>query len=140
MSKTELSKDTLEKAFRVALEARSRAYAPYSKFHVGAALVLADGEIFGGCNIENASYGATNCAERTAVFSAVAEKGNKMRVDGIVIVANPKAFPCGICLQVMGEFFPPNTPVYLGDESGVKEKKKFSELLPNAFVGEFLKK
>ena len=140
MTKAELSKDTLEKAFRVALESRQKAYAPYSKFLVGAALVLADGSIIGGCNVENASYGATNCAERTAIFSAVAQKGNKIKVDGMVLITNPVAYPCGLCLQVMGEFFSPDTPVYLADERGVREKKRFGDLLPNTFGAEFLKK
>ncbi len=140
MTKAELSKDALEKAFRVALESRQKAYAPYSKFLVGAALVLADGSIFGGCNVENASYGATICAERTAIFSAIAQKGNKLQADGIVLVTNPVAFPCGLCLQVMGEFFAPSTPVYLADERGIREKKSLGELLPNTFGAEFLKK
>ena len=140
MNWTELPKEILEQAYRAALQARERAYAPYSKFRVGAALVLRDGSIFSGCNVENASYGATNCAERTAVFSAVAEKGGKLDVAGIVLVTEPMAYPCGLCLQVMGEFFSPDTPVYLTDPAGVRERKRFGDLLPNAFAAEFLKK
>ena len=102
--------------YEAALEVANNAYAPYSNFHVGAALLLPDGTIQTGINIENRSYGATNCAERTAVFSAIA-KGYKT-FDAIAI-ATPDAdypvAPCGICRQVLTEFAPGTTPVIFGN-------------------------
>ena len=87
-----------------AIEARELAYCPYSNFKVGAAALFEDGNIYTGCNIENASFGATNCAERTAIYNAVS-KGNKT-LKAIAIIGDIKAFtyPCGICRQVIGEF------------------------------------
>ena len=98
-----------QELIRRAFEAQKKAYAPYSHFQVGAALLCMDGEIFEGCNIENAAYGATNCAERTAFFKAVSE--GKREFKSIAIVGKPESAeefeycaPCGICRQVMAEF------------------------------------
>jgi cytidine deaminase len=97
----------------LAFEAKTRSYSPYSHFSVGAALLCEDGSIYLGCNIENASYGATNCAERTAIFKAVSE--GKREFTAIAIVAAPegeplrKTAPCGVCRQVMMEFCDPAT-------------------------------
>ena len=97
-----------------ALKARKQAYCPYSGFAVGAALLCADGRVFTGCNIENAAYPATNCAERTAIFKAVSEGKTEFRA--IAIVGGPKGkepenfcAPCGVCRQVMAEFCDPET-------------------------------
>lgn len=102
--------------YEAALAVAKNAYVPYSQFHVGAALLLPDGTIQTGINIENRSYGATNCAERTAVFSAI-EKGYK--TFKAIAVATPDAdypvAPCGICRQVLTEFAPGNTPVIFGN-------------------------
>ncbi|NUM87959.1 MAG: cytidine deaminase [Bdellovibrionales bacterium] len=130
--------ELVEKAYRLAREARGRSYAPYSKFRVGAALILADGTLVPGCNVENASYGGTCCAERTAIFSAIAQYGQGIQPKGLVLVTEPVSFPCGLCLQVMGEFFRAETPVYLADEQGIREERKFRDLLPNHFGPEFL--
>jgi cytidine deaminase len=131
-----MDQKTIEKAFGVAKEARSRAYAPYSKFLVGAALVTQDGEMIPGCNVENASYGATICAERTAFFSAVAQ--GKRKFAGIVLVTEPQAVPCGECLQVMSEFFSAETPVILCDTQKIKKEFTFGELLPQRFDSDVL--
>ena len=102
--------------YEAALAVAKNAYVPYSQFHVGAALLLPDGTIQTGINIENRSYGATYCAERTAVFSAI-EKGYK--TFKAIAVATPDAnypvAPCGICRQVLTEFAPGNTPVIFGN-------------------------
>ena len=98
---------------RYAIEARKQAYTPYSHFQVGAALLAADGTVYGGCNVENAAYTPTNCAERTAFFKAVSE--GKRKFTAIAIVAAPedqplrKTAPCGVCRQVMMEFCDPET-------------------------------
>ena len=103
----------------LAIEARKNAYAPYSGFFVGAALLTADGRIFTGCNIENASYTPTNCAERTAFFKAVSE--GERAFSAIAIAGGkgetPDAIcaPCGVCRQVMAEFCTPDFRVILGD-------------------------
>ena len=106
----------LKTLYEAALDVAKNAYAPYSNFNVGAALLLPDGTIQTGINIENRSYGATNCAERTAVFSAIA-KGYKTFT--AIAIATPDAnypvAPCGICRQVLTEFAPENTPVIFGN-------------------------
>ncbi len=119
-----------------AREAMKSAYAPYSHFHVGAAVLTEEGQIFTGCNIENSSYGATVCAERTAIFKAVSE-GHR-RISAIAICGGPKgvvespAFPCGICRQVMSEFGQADMTVYVVDRDEVLEFT-LGELLPHAF-------
>ena len=114
----------------------TRAYAPYSGYHVGAALLCADGTVYTGCNVENASYGATNCAERTAIFKAVSEGRRDFTAlavcggkDGIITGAFP---PCGICRQVMAEFCGGDFPVYLVNESGY-DTLTLAQLLPRGF-------
>ena len=102
-----------------AKQAMGRAYAPYSGFQVGAALLTKDGQVFYGCNIENASYGATNCAERTAIFKAVSEGQREFDKIAVVCSENRKAYPCGICLQVMSEFMPDGM-VLLEDSNGIE--------------------
>lgn len=113
-------------------EAAAFAYAPYSNFKVGAALLTKDGSIYTGCNIENASYGASNCAERTAIFKAVSE-GNKEFVKIAVIAADGStAYPCGICLQVMQEFMPEGQ--ILLEEGNSIAVYSLKELLPFRFT------
>ena len=105
----------LENLFKTALEAAKKAYAPYSNFHVGAALLLEDGSIVTGVNIENRSYGLTNCAERTAIFKAVSEGKTDFKA---IAIATPDAdypvSPCGACRQVISEFMGGDTPVIFG--------------------------
>ena len=117
-------------------EMMKMSYAPYSDFNVGAALLCDDGSIYTGCNIENASYGATNCAERTAIFKAVSE-GHKSfsaiaiagGAHGVVQKVCP---PCGICRQVLSEFCDKDMPVYLIREGGYDEYT-LKELFPLSF-------
>ncbi len=112
----------------------ARAYAPYSKFLVGAAVVTAAGNIYTGCNVENASYGLTNCAERTAIFSAVAAEGASMRLRAIVVLnaQNVACAPCGACRQVMFEFGPDAVVLFQGT-SGIEESTTRA-LLPAGFT------
>ena len=124
---------------KMALEARKNSYSPYSHFQVGACLLTKEGRLYTGCNIENAAYGPTNCAERTAFFKAVSE--GERDFAGIAIVGDKEgtvvdnyAFPCGVCRQVMTEFTDPETFVILV----AKSEKDYLEttlaaLLPNAF-------
>ena len=109
------------------------AYAPYSHFKVGAAVLTASGEIFNGCNVENASYGLTNCAERTAIFSAVAQRGPALKIRAMAIVndQNVACSPCGACRQVIYEFGP-DAIIIFPSASGWKEAA-ISELLPEGF-------
>lgn len=122
----------------LAKKAMENAYVPYSKFKVGAALLDKEGNVHLGCNIENAAYGATNCAERTALFSAVA-KGIK-EFEKIAVVASSKdyASPCGICRQVLFEFMPDGDVILDSDEKGMI-KYKVRELLPLGFSSADLK-
>jgi cytidine deaminase len=113
-----------------ALAARKRAYAPYSKFTVGAALESATGEVFTGCNVENSSFGLTICAERFAVGAAVA--AGQREFSRIAVVSNGKASPCGACRQVLAEFG--DLEVVMVDERGeVLRKRRLEELLPEQF-------
>jgi len=133
-----MEKETIIKLIEQAINTREKAYTPYSGFNVGAALLSENGNITTGCNIENASYTPTNCAERTAFFKAVSEGQRKFTA--IAITAKPKngepvfAFPCGVCRQVMMEFTDPKTFLIIV----AKSKDDYSmhtleELLPNGF-------
>jgi cytidine deaminase len=117
-----------------AIEVAGRAYAPYSRFHVGAVLVGKDGRIFAGCNVENISFGLTICAERNAVFAAVAAGCREF--ERIVVVADTAvpASPCGACRQVLAEFNP-DLEVVLANFRGLSETFQLSELLPRPCAG-----
>jgi cytidine deaminase len=110
-----------------------RAYAPYSKFHVGAAILTEAGNVYTGCNVENASYGVTNCAERTAIFSAVAAEGPTMKLRAVVVLnsATIPCSPCGACRQVIYEFGPSATIIYQGN--GKLSESTAEQLLPAGF-------
>ena len=114
--------------------ARDRAYAPYSNFRVGACLKGATGAYYLGCNIENAAYSPSNCAERTAMFKAVYE--GERQFDAIAIVwdgENP-AVPCGVCRQVLAEFCDPEMPVICANRKGEYKLVAMGDLLPDAFL------
>ncbi len=120
-----------------AKEAMQRAHAPYSGYKVGAALLCADGSVYLGCNIENASYSLTNCAERTALFTAVAA-GQRSFVALAVVggqggVINDFAYPCGACRQALSEFCGADFRVILGKDGGETKVTTLGELLPGAF-------
>jgi len=125
-------------AVRKKLEAAARkvmrnAHAPYSNFHVGSAILLTNGKVFTGCNVENASYGMTNCAERTAIFSAVAQLGPKIEIQAVA-VANDHGVPCspcGACRQVIYEFGPDAT-IFFEGRNGPRQSH-ITELLPEGF-------
>lgn len=116
-----------------AVKARELAYAPYSKFRVGAALLCSDGAIVTGCNIENASYSATNCAERTAFFKAVSEGHHEFIAIAIISDSQDYITPCGVCRQVMVEFCKPDFQVLMCDADGKYRKKSLAELMPEMF-------
>lgn len=122
----------------IAKEAMENAYAPYSHFKVGAALLAKDGTVFKGCNIENASYGATNCAERTAIFKAVSEGYREFEAIAIVASSGEYAAPCGICRQVLFEFLPDGKVILDSNEKGMMIFS-VQELLPFGFRGEDIK-
>lgn len=123
-----------------ALEARENAYVPYSHYAVGAALLTADGQVVQGCNIENASYGATNCAERTAVFRAAAQGVRKIRAIAIAGGMEGRqpgdyAYPCGICRQVLQEFAEEDFKVIVAKSAEDFQEYDLKELLPFGFGG-----
>lgn len=115
-----------------AKEARKRAYAPYSGFKVGAALEAADGRVFTGCNVENASYAVTSCAERTALAKAVSEGCTSFARIAIVADTKDPCPPCGICRQALYEFAP-KIEVIMANTRGAVETALLDDLLPNAF-------
>jgi cytidine deaminase len=121
-----------EELVRAAVEARERAYAKYSKFQVGAAILAADGQIFAGCNVENASYGLTICAERSAVFAAVG--ASQQRFELLAIATAGGVTPCGACRQVLAEFSP-DLPILLIDVNQPDSivEVNLRDLLPGVF-------
>ena len=127
---------TPEQLTQLAKEAMLHAYAPYSGFFVGAALLCADGSVYQGCNIENAAYGPTNCAERTAFFKAVYDGHRDFKAIAICGGKGGKisgAFPpCGVCRQVMREFCEDDFTIYLVTDQGY-EKRSLSQILPDSF-------
>jgi cytidine deaminase len=110
-----------------------RAYAPYSNFRVGAAILTETGNVYTGCNVENASYGMTNCAERTAIFSAVAAEGPSMKLKAVAVLNSQTmaCSPCGACRQVIYEFGPKALVIYQG--KGALNEATTEQLLPAGF-------
>lgn len=116
----------------MAKEAMKHSYSPYSHFTVGACVLMKNGSVYTGCNIENSSYGASNCAERTAIFKAVSDGQSEFDRIAIVCSLGGKAYPCGICRQVMSEFFRGDEHIILEDKDGIYSYS-IDELLPYAF-------
>jgi cytidine deaminase len=129
-----------EKLIKVALDYRNRAYSPYSDFKVGAAVLFESGEIYGGCNIENASFGATNCAERTGIFKGISEGESKIKAIAIVGSLEEYTYPCGICRQVIAEFGDEDIKVILAKSENDYIEKEMKEILPGAFKKDALGK
>ena len=121
----------IQKLMDCAIKARKNAYSPYSHFAVGAALLCEDGTLYEGCNIENASYGLTNCAERTAIFKAVSEGHTKFKALAVVADTEGPCAPCGACRQVMAEFKIPL--IIMGNLMGNIKIVTIEELLPFSF-------
>ena len=139
-----MEQEKLQQLIQAALDARSMSYAPYSKYTVGAALYAESGILYTGCNIENASYGATNCAERTAIFKAVSN--GERRIGAIAIAGGMQgqepvdyAYPCGICRQVMQEFGGSTLQVIVAKSVDDYQVFSLNELLPYGFGGESIK-
>jgi cytidine deaminase len=121
-----------------AKKAREKAYVPYSKFQVGAALLSPDGKVYHGANIENAAYSLTCCAERTALFKAYTEGNTKFSALAVVADTKRPVPPCGACRQVISELCPPEMPVYLTNLKGDVQEIAVKDLLPGAFSPEDL--
>ena len=132
---------TPEKLIALAQEARTMSYCPYSGFAVGAALLCADGSVYTGCNIENAAFGPTICAERTALFKAVSEGHRDFAAIAVVggmaeQEINRECPPCGVCRQVLREFCADDFPVYLSGDGKTVRTILLKELLPESFRAE----
>jgi cytidine deaminase len=121
-----------------AMKAREKAYAPYSRFQVGAALLTQDGKVYHGCNVENAAYPLCNCAERTALFAAYADGVHEFARIAIVADTPGPCSPCGACRQVISELCPPDMEVVMSNLKGDTKSMTVAELLPGAFNQEDL--
>jgi cytidine deaminase len=128
----------IEQLIEEAKKAREKAYVPYSKFQVGAALLTEDGKLYHGCNIENAAYSLCNCAERTALFTAYSEGVRNFTAMAVVADTNRPVPPCGACRQVISELCPPKMKVILTNLKGDVQEMTVEELLPGAFSPEDL--
>lgn len=127
-----------ERLINESKKARQYAYSPHSDFSVGAALIDEEGTVYHGCNIENASYGLTNCAERTAIFTAISAGVRKFKALAIVGDTEEPISPCGACRQVMVEFFDADMPVFCTNLKGDVYETTVGKLLPGAFSKEDL--
>ena len=134
MSQACITNDERARLLKAARNAVKHAYAPYSNFRVGAAVLTEKGSLFSGCNVENTSYGLTVCAEQVAIFSAIAQEGTNMRIRAIAVVSESggECPPCGACRQVISEFGQ-NAIVIFQSLEGIEEMH-ISELLPRGFA------
>lgn len=135
-----LSPSDLERLRKLAVAAARNSYSPYSHFRVGAALLLEDGAIVTGCNVENCSYRLTSCAEQAAIARAVSERGPKIRLRAVAVanLNNSTSMPCGACRQTLSEFGDDDVLILYPGEDGAQESTTLGELLPHAFRIEFL--
>ncbi len=132
-----VSREKIQELIALAQKAREKAYAPYSKYPVGAAVLFDGGKIYTGCNIENASYGLANCGERTAIFKGVSEGEKEIMAIAISVQGDTPGTPCGACRQVIREFGP-KALVISAAENGKYLSWTLEELLPESFGPEFL--
>jgi cytidine deaminase len=141
MKKAKPTKSQLETLFKAAVDVRKHSYSPYSGYKIGSAVRMADGKVYVGANIENASYGGTVCAERTAIWKALTE-GSKGPIKEIMVVSDETDPwpPCGMCRQVIAEFATPKTKVWLANTKEVVKVFSFEEIFPESFNSEHLKK
>ena len=124
-----------KKLIKEAINVREKAYCPYSNFKVGAAALFEDGNIYTGCNIENASYGATNCAERSAIFNGVSKGNRVLKALALIGDTNSYTYPCGICRQVITEFAEDeNIKIYIIKNENDYIEKTLEELMPGSFT------
>lgn len=125
--------DNKKRLLLAARKIRTKAYAPYSGFHVGAAVLGGNGRIYSGCNVENASFGLTSCAERNAIFAMVAD--GERRIRELLVIGESREFlpPCGACRQVIAEFAPPAAVVHMCDRKGACRSATVGELIPYMF-------
>lgn len=132
-----MEKILIEKLIKKAIEMLNFSYAPYSNFHVGAALLTSEGEIYKGCNIENAAYGPSNCAERTAIFKALSEGKKEFEAIAVVGGKNGKIEnfcpPCGVCRQVLAEFCKKDFEIVLAKSTNEYKIMTLEQLLPESF-------
>ena len=130
----EINKEEIEYMISLAVRAREKAYCPYSNFRVGACLKAANGDYYLGCNIENASYTPTVCAERTAVFKAVFDGHRDFEALAIIADSETYSSPCGVCRQVLAELCESDMPVILANRNGDYRLTTVGELIPFAFT------
>ena len=123
----------LKKLEAAARAAAGRAYAPYSRFAVGAAVLTATGQIHSGCNVENSSYGLTICAERNALAAAIADGHREFTAIAVIAERHPPAQPCGMCLQTLAEFAPGDFLILLADTAGERRERRLRDFLPDPF-------
>lgn len=124
-----------KKLIKEAINVREKAYCPYSNFKVGAAALFEDGNIYTGCNIENASYGATNCAERSAIFNGVSKGNRVLKALALIGDTNSYTYPCGICRQVITEFAEDeNMKIYIIKNENDYIEKTLEEIMPGSFT------
>ena len=140
--KKALNQDPWKHLHRLAIKARTYSHSPYSKFKVGSAIELTNGSVFSGCNIENASYGGTVCAERVAIWKAFSEAPKGLKIKTVLVATDAKEAwpPCGFCRQVIAEFATPDTMIVTANLKQIQNFFRFEEILPHSFDGSFLKK
>jgi cytidine deaminase len=131
--------ETQKKLFDAAAKAQKNAHAPYSDAHIGAAVLMSDGKIYSGCNVENASFGGTVCAERIAIFKAISEGAPKHITEVLVVSDADKPWPpCGFCRQVIAEFADEKTVIHTANLKGTLKTFTFPEIFPEAFTPKHL--
>jgi len=127
---------------KMAIDAMAFSHSPYSQKRIGAAIILSNGKTYSGCNIENASYGGTVCAERVAIWKAYSENPSNLKITEVIVASNETDPwpPCGLCRQVISEFGTPETKITAINPQGKNLNFKFADLFPQAFTPEHLKK